>query len=170
MKSNQAPFNKKAMLEKLQSLQSEAFKTKSPEDIKALYKGQALELLASFQLLEQSLKMYICAVNRAVQALVKGKLVFKFEDREVESYPLERLIGLFQKLSDDESLVCELNALRRLRNDVAHNSLLAVSSDKNFDNEEIFFAGVDFWVREGDVKLCIESILSKVDEVRKFSI
>jgi hypothetical protein len=87
------------------------------------HEAQVLRLLSMFQTLELSLKFYIAAAYKRVKDALDGSLPFKYGYKDVENYPLERLLGVFAKLNDDAVLQSRMNKLVPKRNLVAHRAL-----------------------------------------------
>ena len=89
-----------------------------------IYQIETLRILTQFQRLEQSLKMYISEAYALIESRAKGFVPFRYSGADVESFSLERLIGIFAKVNDNHTLIARLNKLPKKRNDVAHRSLL----------------------------------------------
>lgn len=87
------------------------------------HEAQVLRLLSMFQTLELSLKFYIAAAYKQIKDALDGSLPFKYGFKDVENYPLERLLSIFSKLNDDQTLQARLNKLVAKRNLVAHRAL-----------------------------------------------
>ena len=68
------------------------------------YKNRVIEILSNFQLLELSLKIYIGKTYDCIQTLLNEKVYFDFSIKDIENYPLERLLNLFSKLNGNDEL------------------------------------------------------------------
>jgi hypothetical protein len=88
------------------------------------HEAQVLRLLSMFQMLELSLKFYIAAAYKRIKDALDGRLPFKYSYKDIENFPLERLLGIFAKLNDDQVLQGRLNKLVPKRNLVAHRALV----------------------------------------------
>jgi hypothetical protein len=75
-------------------------------------------------MLELSLKFYIAAAYKHIRDVLDGQLPFKYGYKDIENFPLERLLGIFAKLSDEQVLLGRLNKLVPKRNLVAHRALV----------------------------------------------
>jgi hypothetical protein len=78
------------------------------------------EALSPYQLLEAFLKIYIARAHLRIQRLVLGKVPFNYPAEEYENAPLERLITVFRRHSDNDALVDRLRRATKSRNYVAH--------------------------------------------------
>ncbi len=88
------------------------------------HETQVLRLLSMFQMLELSLKFYIAGAYKRIKDALGGQLPFKYGYKDIENFPLERLLGIFTKLNDDQVLQGRLNKLVAKRNLVAHRALV----------------------------------------------
>jgi hypothetical protein len=78
------------------------------------------EALSPYQLLEAFLKIYIARAHIRIERMVLGKVPFHYPSSEYENAPLERLITLFQRHSDNKALVERLRQATKTRNYIAH--------------------------------------------------
>ena len=79
--------------------------------------------LSGCQLLEEELKKYIADAFALVRKFVGDRMTFKFDgDRYVNS-SLEKLIDVFNKLSDNQPLIAELNKFKDDRNFLSHRGI-----------------------------------------------
>lgn len=85
---------------------------------------QVLRLLSMFQTLELSLKFYVAASYKQIKDALNGRLPFHYSYKDIENFPLERLLVVFAKLNDDKILQARLNKLVPKRNLVAHRALV----------------------------------------------
>jgi hypothetical protein len=88
------------------------------------YKSVVCNVLSSFQTLEFSLKIYISTAYKLIAIKINGDIPFKYDYKDIENHPLEKLLNIFQKLNDNDILIKQLNKLRNGRNRVAHRGLL----------------------------------------------
>lgn len=79
--------------------------------------------LSGCQLVEQELKLYISEALQLVTKCVGDKLVFKMTGKDYENSSLERLIEIFKKLSNNNSLIKELNEFKKERNFLSHQGI-----------------------------------------------
>lgn len=86
--------------------------------------SRAFNLLAHFQLVELSLKVYIGIAHRLIAVRVDGLMPYNFEERVLERAPLERLLRMFKVVNSNGPLQKRLAGLVDKRNDVAHQMLL----------------------------------------------
>ncbi len=78
------------------------------------------EALASYQLVEAALKLYIEGVHLRIQRLVSRRVPFHYPPSEYENASLGRLIDVFQRHSDNKQLIQRLRKAVKTRNYVAH--------------------------------------------------
>ena len=133
-----------------------------------LYKERVVGILTSFQLLELALKIYIGKSYDLIDHLVKDKVHFDFSIKDIESYPLERLLNLFGKLNGNEKLKKRLNKLRSERNYVAHEALL-VTIGSNPNMETLHKKAKDFFYLEDELSECLQLVAAEGRELlRRF--
>jgi hypothetical protein len=78
------------------------------------------EALSPYQLIEEYLKLYIEAAHSEIQVILLGRIPFRYHRSEYENAPLERLITMFSRHSDNEDLIKRLRDALKNRNYVAH--------------------------------------------------
>lgn len=86
--------------------------------------SRAFNLLASFQLVELSLKIYIGTANEIIESRVSEIIPFNPDSRAIEKASLERLLAMFKVVNSNRALQKRLAELIEKRNDVAHRMLL----------------------------------------------
>jgi hypothetical protein len=79
------------------------------------------EALSPYQLLEAFLKIYIARAHLRIQELLTKRVPFHYPRTEYENAPLDRLITMFQRHSDNKSLIKRLREASKARNYIAHN-------------------------------------------------
>ncbi|MBD8722148.1 hypothetical protein IFT43_02070 [Oxalobacteraceae sp. CFBP 13708] len=79
--------------------------------------------LSGCQLVEQQLKSYITDALDFIRKRLAGKLPFKMNGDDYEDAPLGRLIDVFKKLSDNETLVRDLTRFKTERNFLSHKGI-----------------------------------------------
>jgi predicted ATP-dependent Lon-type protease len=70
--------------------------------------------------LEAFLKLYVQRAHLKIQLILVGKVPFDYPSSEYENAPLEHLISLFQRHSNNKALVKRLREARNTRNYIAH--------------------------------------------------
>jgi hypothetical protein len=90
----------------------------------SVHEEKVVDLLGQFQTLELSLALYIAAAHMIAKSLLAGTLAYRYSYRDVDKYPLGKLVAVFQKLNDNEPLHTKLNEVIKHRNDVAHRTLV----------------------------------------------
>ncbi|KQX99227.1 hypothetical protein ASD22_02830 [Rhodanobacter sp. Root480] len=85
---------------------------------------QLLRVLGAFQLLEFALKLYISTAYAVIKQSLDGSVHFGYAYKDIQRFPLEKLMNVFTKLNDNIELQSRINKLRDKRNDIAHGALL----------------------------------------------
>src|ERR1035438_1909102 len=80
--------------------------------------------LAICQQVEEELKQYIAMALKLAAKLIGNEMVFRFSGEDYQDRSLERLIDVFRKLSDNDSLRQLLDQFRHDRNFVSHQSIV----------------------------------------------
>jgi hypothetical protein len=78
------------------------------------------EALAPYQLVEALLKIYVARAQMKINRILAGSVPFNFASSEYENAPLEHLIRLFQRHSNNNPLITRLRAAKEKRNEIAH--------------------------------------------------
>lgn len=76
--------------------------------------------LSGCQLIEQEIKLYITEALALVKKSIGQKLPFKICGEDYADSSLERLIDVFRKLIENETLVRELRRFKDERNFLSH--------------------------------------------------
>jgi hypothetical protein len=79
--------------------------------------------LTGCQLVEQELKLYITQALDLARKCVGKRMAFKLSGDDFEESPMERLIGMFRKLSDNPALLADLEKFKRERNFLSHKGI-----------------------------------------------
>ena len=74
------------------------------DDHRESYKAITLRILGSFQLLEFALKAYIGRAYSVIKKSVGERVHFGYSAKDVEEFPLERLLNVFSKLNTNKEL------------------------------------------------------------------
>jgi hypothetical protein len=79
--------------------------------------------LTGCQLVEQELKLYISEALELVTKALDGRLPFRMSGQDYQDSPLETLIKVFGKLSNNPVLSAELNDFKTQRNFLSHRAI-----------------------------------------------
>ena len=79
--------------------------------------------LSGCQLVEQELKLYITEALDLAKKCIGDKMRFKICGEDYANSSLESLIKIFKKLTDNETLVTELNQFKDERNFLSHQGI-----------------------------------------------
>jgi len=79
--------------------------------------------LSGCQLVEQQLKLYITEALELANKCIGEKMPFKMTGDDYADSSLERLIDIFRKLSDNETLVTDLRQFKNERNFLSHKGI-----------------------------------------------
>jgi hypothetical protein len=88
------------------------------------YESRVLFLLGSYQLLEFSLKIYIAGAYSLIKQSLKGAIPFEYKYKDIENFPLGKLLQTFSHLNQNKALHNKLNQLKSKRNHIAHRAML----------------------------------------------
>jgi hypothetical protein len=130
------------------------------DDLRDRYKAITLRILGSFQLLEFALKKYIGNAYSIISTRVEGTLHFSYSSKDVESFPLERLINTFSKMNANKELVSRLNKLREERNHIAHKSLI-MTFGPMYDSGAIEDKFHEYFWLEDELTDCLKLVISE---------
>lgn len=96
------------------------------------YSNVLNKVLTDFQFIEECLKMYITYTDKIIQINVSSYFPYKYNRKDVENFALGKLTDKYSKISNNTSLVKELQAVMKQRNDLAHKGfLLTIEEQKN---------------------------------------
>ena len=79
--------------------------------------------LSGCQLVEQELKLYLTEAFELVRKCVGDQLPFNMSGSDYMNASLEQLIKVFKRLSDNDTLVAQLNKFKEERNFLAHKGI-----------------------------------------------
>src|SRR4029453_16107093 len=71
----------------------------------------------------QELKLYITEALELAKKCIGSKMPFKISGEDYANTPLEGLIKIFKKLSDNDALVAELEGFKKERNFLSHKAI-----------------------------------------------
>jgi hypothetical protein len=91
--------------------------------------------LASYQLIEEYLKIYIDAAHVVIQGLLRGRIPFRFPRTDYENEPLGRLITMFARYCDNDAFIKRLRSAQARRNYIAHKALVLYAQRRKEDPE-----------------------------------
>jgi hypothetical protein len=137
-------------------------------DLRDSYKATTLRILGNFQLLEFALKAYISQVYSVIKASVGKKVPFRYSRKDVESFPLERLLNVFSKLNANEQLVARLNKLRNERNHIAHSALL-MPMGSMYDRGAVEDKYIEYFDLEDELAECLKLVIEEARSLKERS-
>lgn len=119
-------------------------------------------LLAKFQALEASIKIYIGKTYLHIQSLVDEPYVFNHSYEDIKQHSLERAFKIFSKLNNDDELKTDIKKLISIRDHCAHKALLIASTTLPSDTKKFFLGhdenSFDFSEVNNRLDTCIEGI------------
>lgn len=137
-------------------------------DHRESYKAITLRILGSFQLLEFALKAYISRAYSVIKKSVGGTVHFGYSAKDVEEFPLERLLNIFSKLNTNKELLSRLNKLRVERNHIAHRSLI-VTMGLMYDPGAIEDKYVEYFWLEDELTECLQLVIEEARSLKQRS-
>lgn len=94
------------------------------------YSNALNKVLTDFQFIEECLKMYMTYADRIIQINVSSYFPYKYNRKDVEKLALGKLTDRYSKLSDNTSLVKQIQEVMKKRNDLAHQGFLFTSEEQ----------------------------------------
>ena len=98
------------------------------KDLSDDFGAHVSQCLATFQVIEASLKMYITYSLKLIRVRLGESIPFAFDGADYENAALETLVKAFAKLTNNRSLVSLLRKVIASRNFVAHQALIVYMS------------------------------------------
>lgn len=127
-----------------------------------LFSQTAASTMASFQLLEEALRMAITISSEFIKFRLRGQPVaYKFEQSDLKKSSLGQLVYIFRRLTNNKEIVKELDELLPLRNDVAHQAFIR-GYDSQADHEENITEMVGLSKRVNNVILELVRMMSEI--------
>ncbi|WP_214511182.1 hypothetical protein [Pseudomonas brassicacearum] len=136
------------------------------DDLRDAYKATILRILGKFQLLEFALKVYISIAYSAISTRVSDVLHFDYSEKDVESFPLERLTNIFSKLNSNKGLILRINKLREERNHIAHRSLI-VTMGSMYDRGAVEDKYHGYFWLEDELDECLKKVIEETHTLTK---
>ncbi len=130
------------------------------DDPRAFYKAATLRILGNFQLLEFGLKAYISRAYSVIKKRVGSEMHFGYSAKDVEDFPLERLLNVFSKLNANKELISRLNKLRSERNHIAHKSLI-VTMGSMYDAGAVEDKCMEYFWLEDELTECLGLVIEE---------
>jgi hypothetical protein len=85
--------------------------------------------LEGCQHVELELRLYITEALELAKKCIGDRMAFKMSGEDYENSSLEKLISIFKKLSDNATLVGQLNRFKDERNKLAHEGITRCLND-----------------------------------------
>ncbi|MDP1654805.1 MAG: hypothetical protein Q8K91_09515 [Hylemonella sp.] len=79
--------------------------------------------LSGCQLVEQQLKLYISEAFQLAKKCIGKRIPFMMSGDDYEDASLERLIDVFRKLTNNQTLVSDLSRFKKERNFLSHKGI-----------------------------------------------
>lgn len=79
--------------------------------------------LSGCQLVEQELKLFVAQALELAKKCIGNRMTFKISGDDYEDSSLEKLIGVFRKLSDNTALISDLEKFKTERNFLSHKGI-----------------------------------------------
>lgn len=124
---------------------------------------QVANALGRCQLVELELKLYITQSLDLIKKNIGEKIPFNMKGDDYADCSLERLIDTFKKLSDNGTLVKELNNFKNKRNFLAHK---AIADCSDYEGELFYSAAIELQPQLDNIQTEAERLYR---EIRKES-
>lgn len=128
--------------------------------------ARAFNLLASFQLVELSLKVYTLTAYDVIALKLGGLVPFNYDERSLERAPLERLLVMFKVVNGNLELQRRLASLVEKRNDIAHRMLLPHFGVRRRDSDPLK-THEDLKQVEDSLSRAMESLAREISSVKQ---
>ena len=116
---------------------SHQYMTSNSKDNFRDYRELVSKAVVTFQLIEDNLKLYIKYSFKLIRVHLNSQNIpFRFDGQEYENAPLERLITVFAKLTDNSILIDRLNKVKNERNYCAHAAFVEYLKKLDADDFE----------------------------------
>lgn len=86
--------------------------------------------MIDFQFIEEALKRYISKADKLIQIQVSHLFPYRYDRKDVEKLALKRLLERYSKISNNTSLVKQIDKLTKKRNDLAHQGFLFTTEEQ----------------------------------------
>jgi L-fucose isomerase-like protein len=127
---------------------------------KAFY-SSVTHALMGCQLVEQQLKLYIAQAFDLVRKRLGDRIPFKMSGDDYEDAPLERLVKVFGKLTNNGQLLADIRKFKDERNYLSHKG---IAHCLNPDNELMDDAMEEFNRRLIGIRLDAERLQQSIHE------
>ena len=122
--------------------------------------------LSGCQLGEQQLKLYITEALELAKKCVGEKMAFKMSGEDYADSSLERLIEIFRKLSDNETLVADLRQFKNERNFLSHKG---ITHCLDYEGELFHSTALEFQNRLAAIEVEAQRLYTAIhEEANKF--
>jgi len=122
--------------------------------------------LSGCQLVEQQLKLYITEALELAKKCIGEKMPFKMAGEDYTDSSLERLIEIFRKLSDNETLVTDLRQFKNERNFLSHKG---IAHCLDYEGELFHSTALEFQDRLANVEIAAQRLYIAIhEEANKF--
>lgn len=122
--------------------------------------------LSGCQLVEQELKLYITEALQLAKKCIGKRMPFKLSGDDYADSSLERLIDVFRKLSDNQTLVGELRRFKDERNFLSHKG---ITHCLDYEGELFHSTAVEFQDRLDAIQSEAQRLRSAIhEEANKF--
>jgi|APLak6261699311_1056244.scaffolds.fasta_scaffold00556_6 archaellum biogenesis ATPase FlaH len=115
---------------------------------KAEFNDSFISTMAAFQLIEETLKLYIEFSYKLIQSRAKP-FTFNYSVEDIRNNPLAQLVKKFKNLNSNVVLIDDLQKLTKIRNDIAHKILIeyikSISDSNKNHLEEIKQTKIFAW-------------------------
>jgi hypothetical protein len=122
----------------------------------------------TFQLLEETLKMYLVLCFEIVRNRLPSAIRFDYSDKDVVNQPLGRLARMFAKYNGETSLYKEIIALTEKRNYIAHQAYLTLLTGAR-DPETMVKEITKVHGIQQEASAVVRQVMQEMTKLRKFS-
>ena len=120
--------------------------------------------IVSFQFIEEALRMYLDYAYQLVQLRVGDALPVHLARKDIEHWPMVRLIREFAKFNDNAPMIRGMQRLASLRNEVVHRGLL-LTHEEIRDQDHMEQQAERAQRIANGAEGCVQELLSEVGKV-----
>lgn len=117
--------------------------------------------LSGCQLVEQQLKLYIAQGLELAKKCIGKTMPFRMTGEDYADSSLERLIGIFRKLCDNEALVADLGQFKDERNFLSHKG---ITHCLDLEGELFHSTAIEFQDRLAAIQTEAQRLYISIDE------
>lgn len=131
------------------------------------YHNKLGKTLYTFQWIEELLRQYILRAHFVISVKLKGVLPFKpLSHKDLERESFAQLLGKFNRLNSNKTLIDEIKRLRPIRNRCAHRGYLVKFKDE-YDDADLRNEIREMSSVASEADKCIRELFNEIRQLEK---